>query len=139
MKEVKMTIPQFLAYERGEKTIKEINLENGIESLASKIISDKRLNKLVVFTIAGLNYTTKALADTTDAMGKINTGGFMILGIAQTLGYWLCLIGCIIEILKTILNGTNKEVGKIMMKYILFFGALYLMPFAFDMIKEIFE
>ena len=138
MKEITMSITQFLQYQRGEKSIKDIELENGLESIAAKIMKDNRIRKIAIFTIASLNYTSTVLADTTDAIAKINTGGFMILGIVQTIGYWLCIIGCIMEILKSVMNGSSKEVGKLMMKYILIFAALYLMPWLFDLIKEVF-
>lgn len=99
---------------------------------------DTRLYKILVFTIAGLNYANTVLADTSAAVSKINSAGYMILSVAQSIGYWLCLVGCIIEILKSVMNGTSKDAGKIMIKYILYFAALYLMPFAFDMIRDIF-
>lgn len=137
-----MTFSQYRAYERGEKTIREIKRERKelqkMDSIAGKIMENPRLKKLVVFTIAGLNYASTVLADTNAAAEKINTGGFMILGIVQTIGYWLCLIGCIMEILKAIMNGSSKDVGKIMLKYLLVFGSLYLMPFGFNLIREIF-
>ena len=100
---------------------------------------DTRLYKVLVFTVAGLNYASTVLADTTAAIGKIDSAGIMFLGLAQSIGYYLCLIGCIVEILKSVMNGTSKDAGKIMMKYILYFAALYLMPFAFDMIKNVFQ
>lgn len=138
MKEITMSIPQFLQYERGEKTLKDIEIENGLESIATKIMKDNRIRKIAVFTIASLNYTNIVLADTTDAIARIDSAGLMFFGIIQSIGYWLCLIGCIMEILKSVMNGSSKEVGKLMMKYILIFAALYLMPFAFNLIREIF-
>lgn len=137
-KEITMTIPQFLAYERGEKTIRDIEIENGLECIATKIINNDRLRKMSVFVIAGLNYTSTVLADTADAVGRIDSAGNMFLGIIQSIGYWLCLIGCIMEILKSVMNGSSKDVGKVMLKYLLIFAALYLMPFAFNLVKEIF-
>ncbi|WP_370836019.1 hypothetical protein [Clostridium tertium] len=137
-KEITMTIPQFLAYERGEKSIKDIEIENGLESVATKIMNNDRLRKMTVFVIAGLNYTSTALADTAEAVGRIDSAGNMFLGIIQSIGYWLCLIGCIMEILKSVMNGSSKDVGKVMLKYLLIFAALYLMPFAFNLVKEIF-
>ena len=137
MKEIKMTIPQFLAYERGEKSLKDIELENGLESIARKIINNDRLRKITVFTLASLNYMSTVYADATEAVAKIDNAGLMFFGIIQSIGYWLCLIGCIMEILKSVMNGSSKEVGKLMMKYILIFAALYLMPFAFNLIREV--
>lgn len=138
MKEVTMTIPQFLAYERGEKTIKDIEVENGLENIATKIMKDDRLKKITVFTIASLNCMNTVYADTVQAVAKINSAGNTFLSIFQSIGYWLCLIGCIMEILKSVMNGSSKDVGKMMLKYILIFAALYLMPFAFNLIREIF-
>lgn len=137
-KEITMSINQFMEVQAGEKTYKDIEIENGLESLATKIINDDRLRRMTVFVIAGLNYTGEVLADTSQAVAKINVAGYTFLNIVQTLGYWLCLIGCIMEILKSLMNGSSKDVGKLMLKYLLIFAALYLMPFAFDLIREIF-
>ena len=137
-KEITMSIPQFLAYERGEKTLKDIKEENQLESLATRIINNDRLRKITVFTIASLNYISTVQADVVQATGKIDNAGLMFFGILQTIGYWLCLLGCIMEILKNIMNGSSKDIGKVMLKYILVFATLYIMPFAFDLIKEVF-
>lgn len=137
-KEIVMSIPQFLQYKRGEKSIKDIELENGLENIARKIINNDRLRKMTVFTIAGLNYMSTVYADATEAVARIDNAGLMFFGIIQSIGYWLCLIGCIMEILKSVMNGSSKEIGKLMMKYILIFAALYLMPFAFNLIREVF-
>ncbi|MDU5111159.1 MAG: hypothetical protein E6248_11975 [Clostridium sp.] len=139
MKEIIMSIPQFLAYERGGKSLKDIEIENGVEGIARKIINNDRLRRMTVFVIAGLNYTSTVLADASDAGNKINEAGSTILGIVQSIGYWLCIIGCVMEILKSLMNGSSKDVGKIIIKYLLIFGSLYLMPWAFDLIKEIFS
>lgn len=114
----------------------KVSLDSWIGNTKKK---DTKLYKTLIFTVAGLNYASTVLADTTVAVSKINSAGYMILSVAQSIGYWLCLVGCIIEILKSVMNGTSKDAGKIMMKYILYFAALYLMPFAFDMIRDIFS
>lgn len=137
-KEITMTIPQFLQYQRGEKTIKDIEVENGLENIVTKIMKDDRLKKITVFTIASLNCMSTVYADTAQAVSKINNAGNAFLTIFQSIGYWLCLIGCIMEILKSVMNGSSKDVGRIMLKYILIFAALYVMPFAFKLISEIF-
>lgn len=138
-KEFTMSIPQFLQYERGEKTIKDIEIENGLESIATKMMNNDRLRKMVVFTIASLNYVSTVYAGVEEANAKVNSVGLMLFSSIQTIGYWLCLIGCIMEILKSVMNGSSKDVGKIMLKYLAIFASLYLMPFAFNLIKEAFE
>lgn len=143
MKNYTMTFEQYRQYKNGEKTLRQIKRErkelSAIENITTKIVENPRIRRMAVFTIASINYTSGVLADTTDAFGKINKGGFMILGVIQTVGYWLCVLSCIMEILKTVMNGSTKDVGKVMVKYLLIFGSLYLMPWLFDLIKAVFE
>lgn len=138
-----MTFSQYREYERGEKTLKEIKRERRelqkIDDMIGKIMGNSRLKKMLVFTVAGLNYASTVLADTGQAVANIDDAGGTFLGIIQSIGYWLCLIGCMMEILKSVLNGTSKDIGKIIIKYLMIFAALYFMPWAFDLIKEIFS
>ena len=106
------------------------SLDSWIGNLKKK---DTRLYKMLVFTVAGLNYTSNVYANT-----GLDAAGAKFLGLARSLGYWLCLIMCIIEILKSVINGNTRELGKIIMKYVLMFGALYLVPTIFDWIIELF-
>lgn len=143
MKNYTMTFEQYRQYKNGEKTLRQIKRErkelSAIENITTQIMENPRIRRMAVFTIASINYASGVLADTTDAFGKINKGGFMILGVIQTVGYWLCVLSCIMEILKTVMNGSTKDVGKVMVKYLLIFGSLYLMPWLFDLIKAVFE
>jgi len=116
-----MTIPEFFEYER--------NKDNS-----------QRLKKLLVFTIAAIGFAKENVyAATTDPLAKVNIAGATFLSILRTIGYWLCLIFCILEILKILMNGQTKDVGKIIIKYLLVFSTLYILPWAFTLIKTIFE
>lgn len=139
MRNLTMTIPQFNAYNRGEITLKEIKEINEGESFAKWILNDNKLTKCFVFVVGGLNYASVVMAETTDAMARVNMAGNMFLGIIQTIAFWLCLIGAIIEILKCVANGSSKDIGRILMKYLLIFASVYLLPFAFDLIRDIFK
>lgn len=135
-----MSITQFLAYERGELSIKDIKHSNGLECLAEKILNDERLTKLVVFTISALNYPIIAKAEEdVSALSKIDSAGMMFLGIMRTLGYWLCIIFCIVEILKKLMEGNTKDMGNIVIKYLLVFAILYVLPQGMDLIKALFK
>ena len=137
MKEVRMTIPQFLAYERGEVSLKDIENTNACDTIAKRILNDTRLTKITVFVIASTNFMIKVSAET-NALTRIDNAGNVFLEIIQSIGYWLCIIGCIMEILKGLMNGQGKDAGRIMLRYLLIFSALYLMPWAFDLVKDIF-
>lgn len=134
-----MSIHQFCEMERGNITLREIELQNGFESFATIVTRDKYIEKLVVISMACMLGLGKMANAAVDAEGKINQVGLTFFSIARTLGYWLCLLGCIVEILKAVSTGNNKDIAKIMMKYLLIFASLYFMPWAFDLIREMFK
>lgn len=109
----------------------------GAEQFAKIVMKDDRLKKLTVFTLGSLMYCNNVLAN--DAADKIDVAGWKILNIARSVGYWVCLVMCITEIIKTIMEGNAKNITKIMMKYALAFAALYFFPWILDLIKEIFS
>ena len=101
--------------------------------------SDKRLYKILVFTVASMSYSATVLADTGEALNNIDKIGYIFLSIFQKVGYWGCLLGCFVEILKSLMNTGTKDIWKIFMKYMVIFAILYLLPWAFDLIKETFS
>lgn len=111
-------------------------LDNWIGQIKRK---DTRLYKILVFTIAGVSYSLNAYADVGDAITRIDSVGFIFLSIFQRVGYWGCLLGCFVEILKSLMNTGSKDVWKIFAKYLIIFAILYLLPWAFDFIKEVFK
>jgi hypothetical protein len=115
-----MTIPEFFEYERNKN-------------------NNKRLEKLLIFTVAGIGFLKENVYAATDPMGKVDIAGATFLGILRTIGYWLCLIFCILEILKILMNGQSKDIGKIIIKYLLVFSTLYVLPWMFELIKAIFQ
>ena len=100
---------------------------------------DSRLYKILVFTVASMSYSANVLADTGTALNNIDKIGFVFLSIFQKVGYWGCLLGCFVEILKSLMNTGTKDIWKIFMKYMVIFAILYLLPWAFDLIKETFS
>jgi len=113
--------------------------KESIEYITNKIINNKNLKKITIFALAGLMYAEKALAATVDASKKINTAGSTIFEICRNIGYWACLIMCIIEIIRSLMQGDTKGISKIISKYVVGFGALYIVPWIFDLIKGIFS
>lgn len=62
-----------------------------------------------------------------------------MLGVLKKVGFWICLLSCFIEILKSFLNSDVKDVWKIFFKYISVFLILYSLPYAFNLIVGVFE
>lgn len=108
----------------------------GAEQFAKMVMKDKKLKKLSIFTLGSLMYCNKVIAD--EASSKIDAAGWKILDIARSIGYWICIVMCITEIIKTIMEGNAKNISRIMIKYALAFAALYFFPWILDLIKEIF-
>lgn len=134
-REIIMTIPQFNAIQRGEFTYKDLE----VETLASKILKDERLTRCFVIGIALINISNIVYADATQVTSKIDVAGNMFLDITQSIARWTCLVMCLIEITKSVMNGSTKDIGKIMLKYLLAFATTFLLPFGFDMIESIFK
>lgn len=121
-----MTIHEFMELNRAHE-----------EAIAARILRDKKLKAMVVFVLGNLMYVQNALAVGGD-MKKIDLAGFTILGICRRIGYWACIIMCVVEIIKALMHGDSKSITKIIAKYALGFGTLYFVPWLFDLIKTIF-
>jgi hypothetical protein len=133
--EVVMNHTQFLEWRYGNKTTLDIKLENiGIKD-------GKRLERQL---IAGIGTTLFLISNPTYAfavdLGAIDTLGNTFLSIIRRVGYWIALISALTEIIKTAMRGGNNtaEIGKIIMKYLLIYASLYLMPYLFDLVKGAF-
>lgn len=108
--------------------------KNSLENLA-EIISKNRYTKgLTVFLLANMMYVETALANT----DKIDAAGGTILGIVRSFGYWICLIMCIVEIIKSLMQGDTRSISKIIAKYAIGFGSFYFLPWFFDIIRKVF-
>lgn len=108
-----------------------------LELIAKHINSDNRLKKQAIFILGSLLYVNEKVSAAAD-FGKIDTVGNTILGIVRKIGYWCCIIGCIIDIIKALMQGDTKSIAKIMFKYGLAYAALYIFPWILDLIKSIF-
>lgn len=73
-----------------------------------------------------------------DANG-IDALGNTFLGIIQRVGYWIALIAAIGEIIKVAMKGgTGSDIGKVILKYVLIYASLFLMPWLFDQVAKAF-
>ncbi|MGG7142502.1 hypothetical protein ACQPVP_03450 [Clostridium nigeriense] len=140
MKEITMSIPQFLAYERGELSIKEIKEINKEDSFIGDLMKDKRISKLLIFTTACINISNNVLASTEDALNKVDIIGTQFLSIIQRVGFWVCVIGCILEILIAVFKkgGGKNEILSLIFKWLIIFASFYFLPATFRFIAEAF-
>ena len=140
-KELIMTIPQFNLVQRGELTYREIKELNKSDTFMSELIKDKRIEKMLIFTIASIGVLTNTVcADTAEALAKVDTVGAQMLNIIQRISLWVCILGCIMEILISVFKkgGGQKEVLSNIFKWLLIFTSFYLVPALFKFIVEAF-
>lgn len=98
-----------------------------------KILHSKRIKQLSLFVLANCMYTQTVYAANIDAAGQ------KVLDVCRNVGYWMCLIMATIEIVKSLLQGNTKSITPIITKYAVGYGALFFLPWIFDLIKSIFS
>lgn len=95
----------------------------------------KKIILIVIMSIMFIFYTSICFANGLD---KIDRAGNQILIIFRRIGFWLILIKAIQELIRCALSGNSKEIGGIIMKYILIYGAFFFMPWVLRLVEGIF-
>jgi hypothetical protein len=125
-KPIVMSIPEFMEIERGMKLNKE--------SFTTKIMKNDRFKKFTVVLLASVLYTQKCLA-----AGKgIDQLGWTLLSLIRQWAYWILIIMCVVDVIKAGAGGDSKKILGIIMKYLLIFASMYLLPTLFDAVKNSF-
>lgn len=137
-KEEIISVPEFLESCEIER---KLTLENLNLSLIEKNINHLKKNKskyilliyIIAITIDLSSFTTFA-ADTS----SIDKVGMEMLNLIRKVGYWVGIIACMKDVVKESMRGRAENIGSIVMMYLLGFGVLYFLPWAFDLIKGLF-
>lgn len=130
--EVVMSWEEWVMYKKGELTLTEIKLGYKEKDLIKKVL----VVSLAYFFIE----QSKVFAYGPDGLNAIDTLGNKFLSIAQQITYWICIVMAIVDVAKEVLKGSNQAsgIGKVLMKYVLAFTSIYLIPWLFDLIRESF-
>lgn len=140
-KEITMSFNQFFEMERGKLSLDEIVKENNLETIAERILKNDRLRRCTITVIALTNIAIPAFSEGNPeaiAVDNIHRATNIILSVVQEGIYSLCILGCIFEIGKAVVGRRTESIPSIIMKYILAFGAIYFLPWIFNLIKLIF-
>lgn len=105
------------------------------EEFAKEILKDEELTKKTVFILGNLLMLEKVVY----ANPSIDKAGGILLGLVQNFGYWVCLIMCAVEVIRTLMQGDTKSIGKVVAKYVTGFATFYFLPWLFDIIKTCFK
>lgn len=134
---VSMNKDQFIAYKKGDMSLLDIKM---FDKVFNQINKNKVLKLNVIIGIACLLVTLNSnTALAIDATSKIDDLGSKSLVIIQVCAYWLCLIMCGVSVMKAVLSGKDKkDIGEIILGFLLAFAAVYFMPWLFDIVKSSF-
>lgn len=138
--EVTMSIEQFKLYRNGSLSLLEIKIVNDLEEEIGWIFTnEKQLYKYIAICIAFL-LTTTSMTVTSRAAGldSIDSLGNIFLNIVRRTMYWICLIKGLVDVGREVSRGGDNigNIGKIVLKYVLAFATLYIMPYLFDLVRD---
>jgi hypothetical protein len=109
-----------------------LNKDN--ETIASKIIKNKTLKKITVILLGSLMYSQKVFA-----AGKgPDAVGYLLLNFIRKWAFWILLLMCIVEVVRAGVSGDSKKIMSIIMKFILIFASMYIVPEIFTSIRDSF-
>lgn len=93
---------------------------------------------ILAFSIATINFLNPITANADVDMTKIDDLGNRFLDIIRSGGYWIILIVAVTDAIKTAMKGNKNEIGNVLVKYLLIYATLYILPLLFNMIREVF-
>jgi len=124
-----------LNWERKSSIVKyeECMSNDKIEKLSSKLCKNKRMKKFMVTCLGLAFYFKSAFAVGVGGKG-IDSLGWTMLNLIRHWAYWILLVYCIISVIKAGINGEAKSTLPIVMKFVIIFASMYLIPAIFDAI-----
>lgn len=93
---------------------------------------------LTVFTLATAMYLNPVVAYAEADLTKIDGLGNRFLNTIRVGGYWIILIVAVADIIRIAIKGSKNEIGNAIIKYLLIYSSMYILPLLFDMIREVF-
>lgn len=136
-KEIRMSIPEFLSYTRGELTLREIKKNRDVENIFLRLYNNRRTRRFIITFLAGFLFVESNVLGVN--LEPVNGAGRTLLNIVQTFGYWACLVMSVVEVAKSLVNGDTRGISRIIIKYLIGFASFYALPWMFDLIKSFFE
>lgn len=139
MKDISMSLNQFIDLSNNKKSLIQIRFEN---LDLNRLLENKKFKNFLIGGLAvGIHLiNTKTVFAAPDLSG-IDRMGMTFLHIVQNAGYWICLVMGIVSVLKEITKGGDNvgNIGKVILKYIISFASLYMLPYFFDIVKGCFN
>ncbi len=94
-------------------------------------------NIKVVIIVSALTLSYSSICHAS-GLSKLDSAGFKILDIVRKVGYWIIVVQATKEIIKSAMSGATKDIGGIVLKYVLMYGALFAIPWALKLVEGVF-
>jgi len=91
---------------------------------------------LVILIALTVNLSTVNAFAAAPGTAAIDAAGQKILDLVRKVGYWIGVILCSKDVLKHCMRGHMDSIGGVIAMYGMGFGALYFLPWLFDIIKS---
>jgi len=127
-----MSIDDFLKSEKEKSTLPEVRKTH---DFINGIMSNDRYKKFIVVFLGITLYCSKVLAATNKGIDPL---GNTLLNLIRHWAYWVILVMCILEVIRAGISGDSKKILSIIMKYVVVFASMYLVPAIFDAIRDSF-
>jgi len=99
----------------------------------------QKASALIAVCLANIQVCMAATTDKSDPLSKMDKGGEQLLELGQRIGYWVCILMCIFEIIKKVKDGDTNAIWGILMKYGIAYGSLFGVKWILDMIGGFFS
>ena len=119
----------------------EIKMNNDFIKMLDKSIEHIKKNKKKYMTLViliALTVNLSCINAVAPGAAAIDAAGQKILDLVRKVGYWIGVILCSKDVLKHCMRGHLDSIGSVIAMYGMSFGALYFLPWLFDLIKNIF-
>lgn len=71
-------------------------------------------------------------------MDNLDTKGNEVLFMIRKIGFWIILFKAICDIIQEALRGDLHAVGKTVLNYVILYGSLFFLPYAFRVVEGLF-
>ena len=143
---ISMTFEQYKAYSSGELTLCEVKDIKRATKEINKLLEHPLIFKratLITALLLSLEkkcyalQTSPAFDQQMERLQNVIDRVMQIVYVIQTVGFVVCLVMGLIDIIKAIINKDTGQVISIGIKYLLGFSSLFLFPYLLRMILDI--
>ncbi|OOM17239.1 hypothetical protein CLSAB_19590 [Clostridium saccharobutylicum] len=134
MKEITMSIHDFMEIQRNNVTYKELKNLNTLDDMVEYILKNPKLKTIVIASIAYMNINLCAYASELDSLRSAKNE---IISVLQVCIGIICIVMCILEIGKALIGHRSTDISSIVMKYGSALVGVCLIPKVFTWIAKL--